>query len=279
MNDLSLLPAPDAIRQISFEVICDEIIADIVSRAPQFAEALTLQAEPMTILVQAFAYREMVLRAQCNDLVKSRMLAFAAGADLDHIAAGHGIERLNYENDSALRGRVVASFDAKSTAGASGTYRLFAMSASGDVKDVQVVSPAPGAITIYVLSALPSGLASAELIDTVSAAVNADHIRPMNDVVTVMSASIVEYQIDVTIYVFSGPDSQTIKQSVIDKLQAYADETETLSSSPYRSGIVGCCMRPGVRNANVTTPTADISDLAPGQVARCTEISVSMVIV
>lgn len=279
MNDLSLLPAPDAIRQISFEVICDEIIADIVSRAPQFAEALTLQAEPMTILVQAFAYREMVLRAQCNDLVKSRMLAFAAGADLDHIAAGHGIERLNDENDSALRGRVVASFDAKSTAGASGTYRLFAMSASGDVKDVQVVSPAPGAITIYVLSALPSGLASAELIDTVSAAVNADHIRPMNDVVTVMSASIVEYQIDVTIYVFSGPDSQTIKQSVIDTLQAYADETETLSSSPYRSGIVGCCMRPGVRNANVTTPTADISDLAPGQVARCTEISVSMVIV
>lgn len=279
MIDLSKIPAPPVIAQISFEVIYQDLVNDIVRRAPELADALSIQAEPLTILAQAFAYREMILRAECNALVQSRMLAFATGADLDHIAAGHGIVRLADETDSALRGRVVASFDAKTTAGAEGTYRLFAMSASPLVKDIQVVSPVPGAITIYVLSHAASGLASAELMDTVDAAVNATDVRPMNDVVTVQSASIVEYTIAATIYVFSGPDSSTIRQSVRNALQAYADATDSLNVSPYRSGIVACCMQPGVRNANVESPTADIANLAPGQAARCTEISVTVVTV
>ena len=50
--------------------------------------------DDQTLLVEAFSYKEMLLRQRINEAVQSLLLAFATGSDLDHRAAFWGLTRL-----------------------------------------------------------------------------------------------------------------------------------------------------------------------------------------
>lgn len=90
--DLSQLPPPEVVEGLSFETILAEMTADLKARDPAF-DAL-VESDPAMKILEVAAYRELLLRQRVNDAARGVMLAYAAGADLDHLGALFGVKRL-----------------------------------------------------------------------------------------------------------------------------------------------------------------------------------------
>ncbi|RBZ61603.1 baseplate J/gp47 family protein, partial [Klebsiella pneumoniae] len=182
--DLSQLPVPTIIEALDFETILTDVKAVMVAAFPEdqrasVAAALTLESEPLNIIAQAIAYRELLLRQRINEGVAACMLSHATGDDLDNIAANLDTQRLVTteatdttdavtESDEAFRLRAQSAFEGMSVAGPSAAYEYFARSASGKVADARASSPSPAEVIIAVLSTEGDGSASPELITAVT---------------------------------------------------------------------------------------------------------------
>lgn len=286
--DLSQLPAPAVVEQLSFESIVADMIADLQSRDPTFTALL--ESDPAYKIIEVCAYRETLLRQRANDACYGVMLAFAAGADLDQLGANVNVQRLlldagdptavppvppTYESDNDFRARIQLSAEGYTTAGSEGSYVYHALSADGDVKDASAISPAPGQVTVYVLSRTGDGTADATLLNTVAAAINADDVRPMTDQVTVLSASIVDYTITATLTLYPGPDSGVVLLAAQTAAQQYVADMHRLGYDIARSAILGALQQPGVQSVSLTSPAADIA-ISDGQASYCTAITVTV---
>lgn len=273
--DLSQLPSPTIIEALDFETILIEIKAVMVAAFPEdqqaaVAAALTLESEPLTIIAQAIAYRELLLHQRINEGAAACMLSHATGDDLDNIAANLDTERLVItaatdtadavtEGDEALRLRAQAAFEGMSVAGPSAAYEYFARSASGQVSDARATSPSPAEVVVAVLSTEGDGTASAELLAAVAAAVNDEEVRPLGDRVTVQSAEIVEYEIDATLYLYPGPESEPIINAAMASLQAFlADNDKKIGRDIVRSAISAALHVQGVQRVVINTPADDL---------------------
>ena len=113
--DLSSLPAPKVVEELSFEMIFQELLADFKSRRPDY-DAL-LESDPVIIALECSVYRELLLRHRINEAAKANMLAYATGSDLDNLAAFYGIERMENESDERLRYRTNLALEGLTTAG------------------------------------------------------------------------------------------------------------------------------------------------------------------
>lgn len=273
--DLSQLPVPTIIEALDFETILTDVKAVMVASFPEdqrasVAAALTLESEPLTIIAQAMAYRELLLRQRINEGAAACMLSHATGDDLDNIAANLDTERLVIteatdtadavtESDEALRLRAQAAFEGMSVAGPSAAYEYFARSASGQVADARATSPSPAEVVVAVLSTEGDGTAPAELLTAVAAAVNDEEVRPLGDRVTVQSAEIVEYAIDATLYLYPGPESEPIINAAMASLQAFlADNDKKIGRDIVRSAISAALHVQGVQRVVINAPAADL---------------------
>ena len=273
--DLSQLPVPTIIEALDFDTILADVKAVMVAAFPEdqqvsVAAALTLESEPLTIIAQAMAYRELLLRQRINEGAAACMLSHATGDDLDNIAANLDTERLVIteatdtadavtESDEALRLRAQAAFEGMSVAGPSAAYEYFARSASGQVADARATSPSPAEVVVAVLSTEGDGTASALLLDAVAAAVNDEEVRPLGDRVTVQSAEIVPYAIDATLYLYPGPESEPIINAAMASLQTFlADNDKKIGRDIVRSAISAALHVQGVQRVVINTPAADL---------------------
>lgn len=273
--DLSQLPVPTIIEALDFETILTDVKAVMVASFPEdqrasVAAALTLESEPLTIIAQTMAYRELLLRQRINEGAAACMLSHATGDDLDNIAANLDTERLVIteatdtadavtESDEALRLRAQAAFEGMSVAGPSAAYEYFARSASGQVADARATSPSPAEVVVAVLSTEGDGTAPAELLTAVAAAVNDEEVRPLGDRVTVQSAEIVEYAIDATLYLYPGPESEPIINAAMASLQAFlADNDKKIGRDIVRSAISAALHVQGVQRVVINAPAADL---------------------
>ncbi|EML7117355.1 TPA: baseplate assembly protein [Klebsiella pneumoniae] len=273
--DLSQLPSPTIIEELDFETILAEVKAVMVAAFPAdqqsaVAAALGLESEPLNIIAQAMAYRELLLRQRINEGAAACMLSHATGDDLDNIAANLDTERLTItaatdtadavtESDEALRLRAQAAFEGMSVAGPSAAYEYFARSASGQVSDARATSPSPAEVVVAVLSTEGDGTASAELLAAVAAAVNDEEVRPLGDRVTVQSAEVVGYEIDATLYLYPGPESEPIINAAMASLQAFlADNDKKIGRDIVRSAISAALHVQGVQRVVINTPAADL---------------------
>ncbi|MFK3708468.1 baseplate J/gp47 family protein [Klebsiella sp. NPDC088457] len=273
--DLSQLPQPTIIEELDFEEILIQVKAVMVAAYPADQQtaviaALALESEPLNIIAQAIAYREMLLRQRINEGAAASMLSHATGDDLDNIAANLDTERLVIteatdtadavmESDEALRLRAQAAFEGMSVAGPSAAYEYFARSASGKVADAKASSPAPAEVVVAVLSTEGDGTASPELLAAVAEAVNDEDVRPIGDRVKVRSAEIVDYEIDVTLYLYPGPESEPIINAADASLQRLLKQNDKkISRDVARSAISAAVHVQGVQRVEVNSPSVDI---------------------
>lgn len=273
--DLSQLPSPTIIEELDFETILTDVKAVMIAAFPEdqqaaVAAALALESEPLTIIAQAMAYRELLLRQRINEGAAACMLSHATGDDLDNIAANLDTERLTItaatdtadavtESDEALRLRAQAAFEGMSVAGPSAAYEYFARSASGQVSDARATSPSPAEVVVAVLSTEGDGTAPAELLAAVAAAVNDEEVRPLGDRVTVQSAEIVEYDIDATLYLYPGPESEPIINAAMASLETFlADNDKKIGRDIVRSAISAALHVQGVQRVVISMPAADL---------------------
>ncbi|EKQ0890936.1 baseplate J/gp47 family protein [Salmonella enterica] len=271
--DLSQLPQPAIIEALDFEVILAEIKQFMISKFPEevrtaVAAALELESEPLNIIAQAFAWRELLLRQRINDGAAACMLSHSVATDLDNIAGNMDTERLVItpatditnavmESDTALRMRAQAAFDGLSVAGPTGAYEYFARSASGNVADAKAVSPSPAVVVISVLSTEGDGTATPELLTTVKDALSAEDRRPVGDRLTVQSAEIVSYNINARLFFYPGPESEPIQNAAHDALQAWITLQGKIGRDVARSAIMAALHVQGIQRVELTEPAAD----------------------
>jgi len=286
--DLSQIPAPVVVETLSFETIFAAMLADLQARDATF-DAL-VESDPAYKILEVAAYRELIIRQRVNDAARAVMLAYATGADLDQIGALFGVVRLVIteadpeavppvaavmESDTDFRRRIQLSLEGFSTAGPEGAYVFHALAADGDVLDASATSPDPGEVLVSVLSRTGDGEASTELLDAVEAALNADSVRPLTDLVTVQSATIVDFTITATLHTYPGPDSAVVLAAANAALDDYLESVHRIGRDVTLSGIYAALHQPGVQRVTLSSPSANVT-ISATEAAHCTARTVTI---
>jgi len=274
--DLASLPPPKIVEELDFEKIFQELLADFKSRRPEY-DAL-LESDPAIAALQCAAYREVLLRQKINEAAKANMLAYAADADLDNLAAFYGIERQENEQDERLRYRTQLALEGLTTAGSEKAYLFHALTADQRVKSASVQSPAEGKVLISILSNQGDGAADTELIKAVADYVGKEDKRPLTDNVIVRSAQIVPFAIHAKIYVFPGPSVSITTEQYTANLRRYVDRQHNIGAMVALSGIFDALHAEGVQKVQLIKPDADIA-ATKSQAAFCTDINLEVVVV
>ena len=127
------------------------------------------------------------------------------------------------ESDDSLRDRIHESPESFSSAGPEGSYIFHAKSVSPIITDVEVNSPSPGEVNVYVLT--KDGLPNTELLDAVAEHLNAKTIRPLTDLVHVLPPEVENYTVDIDYYI-NRSDAVYAAQIVAAAEQAVSDYIE-----------------------------------------------------
>lgn len=272
---LDQLTFPAIIEKLDFETILAEMKADAVRLAPVLEDALSVEGDPVQAVMQAIAYRALVHEARQNDVARAAYLATAAGSDLDNLVAEYGVSRLVIipadpdavppvpavvESDAELRYRAQIALEAFSTAGPRGAYEYHALSADARVLSVGVSSPAPGQVRVVVLSR--DGVPSADILNNVSAMLNAEEIRPLCDTVSVVAAAKAGYAVTAVLTIRPGPGAEAALIDAQAAVQAYTEEQRRVGATVYRSALFAALHRPGVETVNLISPATDIAATA-----------------
>lgn len=293
--DLSLLPPPDVVETIDYEIILAARKARLISLYPveeqaAVAVALEIESEPLLICLQEMAYKETLLRQRINEAARQCHLASASGSNLDHLSALFGITRLvtdpgdqdatppvapTYETDASLRYRAQLAVEGMSTAGPTGAYRFHALSAHGDVADASIISPTPGQVLVTILSNDGDGTPPASLLDAVAAALSAQDVRPLTDEVIVQAAQIIPYRIEAQLTLYPGPAPAPVLASAQAAAAAYADATHRLGYDVTLSGLYAALHQTGVQRVTLTQPPADVL-CGPEEASHCTGITLTL---
>lgn len=277
--ELSKLPVPDLTEQVSFEQSYADLKATLYLLAPEYATLL--ESDPMSVLLQVCAYREVHLRESFNVRGKGNMLAYAGGGDLDNLGAFFGVVRQQItpadpktntpavmESDVELRRRIQLAPEGYSVAGPEGAYLFHALSADPDVLDVSAMSPTPGEVLVTLLSRSGDGIPSSGLVERVAAALMDGNVRPLTDLVTVRAAEIMRYTVKAEIVTYAGPDAAVVLEEANRRLRAYVDESHRLGRDVPRSGLYASLHVEGVQRVNLIEPADDLF-IANHQAAHC----------
>lgn len=287
--DLSGLPAPDILVPLDYDAELAALKAELIAKDPQLADALNLESDPLTKLLEVIAYREMLKTNQINQTAKSMLLAYGAGTTLDHLAANVGVTRLLVklgnpnavppipdimESDVALLRRVQLEPE-RASAGSKGAYLFYALSSDGDVRDASVVTASPGRVTVYVQSH-SDAVASDALREKVRVVVDTDERRPFTDSVRIAAGQPQDWALQAELTLYPGPDKDIVILAARDALDKYIEQTRYLGYDVTLSGLYHALHQAGVQRVNLLQPTADIA-LPDGKYANCTSAIISAV--
>lgn len=284
---LSTLPLPDAVEPLDYERVLDECKAVLVALAPEIADVLALESEPLVKLLQVGAFRDLLVRGRVNDSVRAVMLALSTGADLDQLVALLGVARQTiveadpdadppvaavYEDDTALRRRAQMSWEGMTVAGTVGAYQFHALSADGRVRDVAVTQPQPGVVRITVLSHEAGGVPSPSLLTAVGAALQ--DIRPLCDDVRVAAPAFVDFAVSAHLTLSSGLAADLVLATAEAAVAAYVQDELAVGRIVRHGALLARLYQPGVEAVTLTAPLADIDPGRTG-VARATTITLT----
>jgi phage-related baseplate assembly protein len=270
--DLGGLPAPQMIEPLDYETTLAASLADFAALFPGYDAPV--ESDPIMKVLEVFAWRELLLRARVNDGGRAVMLAFATGADLDHLAALFGIARLVIdagdaealpprdpvqEADANLRRRIQLSLEAATAAGTAGRYLFYALGADPLVVDASVTSPSPGRVRITVLSLDDGGVASAALLAAVDAVVQDEDVRQLCDTVEVAAATLLPVTIAATLHYLPGAARSAARIAAIAAIDALIAEAPRLGRPVARSAIFAALHVDGVSRVVLSSPVDDIS--------------------
>ncbi|MDM7320220.1 MAG: baseplate J/gp47 family protein [Fervidobacterium sp.] len=179
------------------------------------------------------------------------------------------------EDDERLRQRIKEAPERFSNAGSRGAYKFWAMLAHQDIVDVAVLSPSPGVVSVYVLT--KNGDPTPEILSAVAQTLNDEKVRPLTDMVQVLAATRIDFQITANITLYKSADAQVVQSAVLEKLNRYASEIRSkLGRDVVRSQIIALIngVR-GVYKTELISPSQDII-LENSQYANCTTISINI---
>lgn len=289
--DLSTVPAPDIVEQISYAEILAGFITQLQTLEPEY---LSLnESDPAYKILEIAAGREVIIRQRINDAAKACMLTYATGSNLENLSSFYGVFRNTIspeddttfpvtpavmESDSALRYRTQLALQGISTAGPIGAYKYHALSVAG-VFDVGIQGPpdtSPGNVTVTVMSGTGTGAASSGLLALVTTALNNEDVRPLTDTVTVKSVTVLTFSVVAVLHISAGPDPATILTAATASVNAFLSSMKKVGASIRVSALYASLNIGGVNYVTLSSPgiTADFICSAV-QTANCSSVTLT----
>jgi len=128
------------------------------------------------------------------------------------------------EDDDHYRQRVLDAPNRFSVAGPAGAYRSLAFATHPDIIDVEVESPRPGMVAVYVL--LATGLPSSDLLALILAALSGETVRPLCDGVQVLAPVQVPFSIQANLTLFTTADPVVVLAAAQAAAEAYRTDRQ-----------------------------------------------------
>ena len=216
------------------------------------------------------------------------------------------------EDIEDFRDRILLAPEAFSVAGPEGAYAFHALELDGvaDITDVAVYGLEDGAtyssdvlyadaytagkratafdgratgdpvkaseVLIVVVPSVDYGEADQSLLDRVYEAVTDQDVRPVGDCVRIEAASVVDYQVEMTVYYAPGATADPLIEKIEAALTTYTGKRRKVGVAAELLGIGGCGYVTGVESVELTSPVASVGG-GQKQVPNCTSITVTAV--
>ncbi|BAV65760.1 baseplate assembly protein [Sphingobium cloacae] len=266
--DLSKLPPPAFVETLDYEAILADLIAEAKDRMPGFAPR---ESSPAMKLLEIFAYREMLLRQRFNDVGRSIMLAFGHDADLDHLAAFYGVDRLLIrpatdlepevlEDDDSFRARIQLAPEELPYAGITGAgYRSRALRLSPAIKDVATIKREGGRVDVVLLGREGDGTVPPDIVQLVTRSFLEEDAVQLTDIVTIRAAQILPYDIALTLHVRPGPDQSLLRVAAEEAVRRYAALRHRVGAVVFAQMLSSAASVGGVEHVGIGS-----ADIDPG---------------
>ena len=251
------MTTPPLIEQPSFEEVLSALRADVLDRWPEWSA--TVETDPVQIIVEAFAYRETVLRGDFRNRMRRSYVQFATGDDLVALAEQHGVTVAEGESVESIRARIFDAPAAYATAGPFAAYRHWARTVDG-VDLVGVTTPTPGTIKVVCAASGDEGdwiAASTEAVAAALLVLDAEEVRPATDTVEVVAAAPLDVDITATLADDIGAAGilEAAEASLVKWLRT---RPQAIGENVPLSGIYAALTVEGVTAVNLTLPAANI---------------------
>ena len=199
-------------------------------------------SDPAWRITRLMAGREVLLRRAVADAVAQTSLAFATGANLDHIGLTYyALARKAGEEDADYRHRLADAPELYAVGLSGPWYESSARQVPG-VADARATTPAPGQVTLFVQSTdafvpdsntprWPDGIPDAALLAAVEDVVRADETRQQTDVVTVSPCTRRRFDATVTLTLLAEPERERVTADARAALTAFAASVSHLGST------------------------------------------------
>ncbi len=256
--NLSGLTPPEIIETLDFEAIVKAMRDDLVARFPLIGGVIDLESEPARKLIEAFAYREMRLRARINDAARAVMLASSYGTNLDHLGALFATARQPGENDDRFRRRIQLAPEAFSVAGPEGAYQYHALTVAPWARDVSAVSTRPGVVKVTVLKAGADPMPTLDERENIRLYLKDEAVRPLTDVVEVLGPRIRRTPIVARLTLYPGPDGEVVRQRALTAVTEWVEKNRMLGMNLRRSALFAALHQEGVHSVQLTSPAEDL---------------------
>lgn len=285
--DLSRLAAPQVVQDLSAEGVLAEMLAEFHARHPE--HTALVESDPAYKILEVAAYREVLLRQRVNDAARSVMLAYAAGSDLDQLAALVPLQRKmvnpgdpdayppvppTWEGDDEFRRRIQLAPEGFSVAGPDRAYVFHALTVP-DVRDAAVSSPAPGEVVVHVLGREGDGTPDPAVLSAVENVLGAAETRPLTDSVSVQAAEVVPYAVRATLGIQPGPSAEAVRDAALAAMQTVAEAGHVLGAGMPLSKVYAALQVEGVARVTLDEPAANVA-CAAHQAAHCTGVKLEV---
>lgn len=266
--DLSTLGAPSVIRPLDPEPVIAAFIADLRERLPEWRGVF--ESDGFVKVCQSWTYRLTLEQLLHNEDARSILLAFAKGADLDHLAATYyafaGIKRAIGETDESFRRRIQLAPEAYSSAGSKGAYLFHTLSVDPvAIIDADVWFPMPGHANVAIQTIHDS--TDPVAVQALKKRVYDRLCEPKlqtSDILMVAPISVLDVHVKAVLDVPFGPDGALIEAEAKRRfklLQEYVEKPRRILSL---SAITSALHAANVTRVRLLSPAADIIP-APGQ--------------
>lgn len=147
------------------------------------------------------------------------------------------------EDDDTYRERIRTFGLINTTTGPQTQYESAAMNVTSEILDARALNLGAGVVGIYLLLASDTGAAA--ILDSVSAALNAQDVRPLTDTVEVYRATQMPYELKVQYAQEAGSNITTAIGEAVEEYQKWQDEEigrafnpDKLMAMLYQAGAI-----------------------------------------